>query len=105
MDSEIVVPDHFPPGSIMVFATQMLGMDRDLDSFCKAGLEEAFVEAGLDWVDLNVLLFRADGEEKDATGANYPCSNSDGLEFLTFPHLSEIQEALLAHMMFRITAN
>lgn len=50
----------------MVFATQMEGMDKDLDQFCKADVDEAF--AGLDWVDLNVVLFRSDGEEKDATG-------------------------------------
>lgn len=52
----------------MVFATQMEGIDKDLDTFCKAGVDEAFISAGLDWVDLNVVLFRSDGEEKDATG-------------------------------------
>ena len=64
--TEIVVPDKFPPGSIMVFATQMEGIDPTLDEFCKSGAMEAF--GGLDLVDLNVLLHRCDGEEKDATG-------------------------------------
>jgi glycogen debranching enzyme len=114
--SEIVIPDEFEPGSIMVFATDMdvgsllssplslpspllspwvvpllfptsggLGaflwprlaadfdhradpqeMSPDLDATLQAGAEKAF--ADLDLVDLNVILHRADGEEKDATG-------------------------------------
>ena len=64
--SEIVVPEYFPPGSVMVFSTQMEGIDPTLDEFCKSGVNEAF--ADLDLVDLNVLLHRCDGEEKDATG-------------------------------------
>lgn len=64
--SEIVVPDKFPPGSIMLFATQLQGVDPTLDEFCKSGVDEAFRD--LNVIDLNVLLFRCDGEERDATG-------------------------------------
>lgn len=64
--SEIIVPDSFPPGSMMVFATSMSGLDPKLDSLCSSGASEAF--ADLDLVDLNVLVHRADGEERDATG-------------------------------------
>lgn len=64
--TEIVVPDFFPPGSILVFETQMNDIDPTLDDFCKSQALEAFDE--LDLVDLNVLLHRCDGEEKDATG-------------------------------------
>jgi hypothetical protein len=64
--SEIVVPDKFPPGSIMLFATQLQGADPSLDEFCKSGVDEAFKD--LNVIDLNVLLFRCDGEERDATG-------------------------------------
>lgn len=64
--TEIVVPDVFPPGSIMVFATSMAGLSSDLDEVCLSGADEAF--KSLDLVDLNVVLFRADGEEMDATG-------------------------------------
>ncbi|KAG8948781.1 hypothetical protein FRC03_000579 [Tulasnella sp. 419] len=63
--SEIVVPDYFPPGSVMVFETQMDGVDPKLEEFCKSGALEAFKE--LDLIDLNVLLHRCDGEERDAT--------------------------------------
>ncbi|KAH9839825.1 glycoside hydrolase family 13 protein [Rhodofomes roseus] len=63
---EVIVPEYFPPGSFMVFETQVQGLDQSLDAFCASGAEEAF--ADLDLVDLNVMLHRADGEERDATG-------------------------------------
>lgn len=62
--TEIDVPDSFPPGSVMVFATWMEGLSSNLDAVCAAGATEAFAE--LDMVDLNPVLFRADGEERDA---------------------------------------
>ncbi|SPO47047.1 probable 4-alpha-glucanotransferase / amylo-1,6-glucosidase (glycogen-debranching enzyme) [Moesziomyces antarcticus] len=66
--SEIVVPDFFPPGSVMLFATEMDSIDADIDSRCLSGADEAV--ANLDLVDLNAVLYRADGEEKDVTGGN-----------------------------------
>ncbi|THH18461.1 hypothetical protein EW146_g2524, partial [Bondarzewia mesenterica] len=63
--TDIVVPNYFPPGSIMIFETQFQNLDATLDTFCGSGAEEVFKE--LDLVDLNVVLFRAEGEELDAT--------------------------------------
>ncbi|KDQ61755.1 glycoside hydrolase family 13 protein [Jaapia argillacea MUCL 33604] len=63
--SEIVVPEHFPPGSIMVFETQLQELDATLESFCASGAEAAFGK--LELVDLNVVLHRCEGEERDAT--------------------------------------
>ncbi|KAH9945728.1 glycoside hydrolase family 13 protein [Amylocystis lapponica] len=63
--AEIVVPEYFPPGSFMLFETHMQGLDADLDAFCVSGAEAAFSDLNL--VDLNVVLYRADGEERDAT--------------------------------------
>ncbi|KAL7419064.1 bifunctional 4-alpha-glucanotransferase/amylo-alpha-1,6-glucosidase [Cryptotrichosporon argae] len=65
---EIVVPETFEPGSIMVFATDMDEMSTDLDDMIKRGANAAF--DSLDLVDLNAVLFRADGEERDATGGD-----------------------------------
>lgn len=62
---EITVPDKFPPGSIMLFSTQIEGLDPRMDDLCKQGVETAF--SGLDLMDLNVILHRCDGEERDAT--------------------------------------
>ncbi|RDX54237.1 glycoside hydrolase family 13 protein [Lentinus brumalis] len=64
--AEIVVPEYFPPGSFMVFQTQLQGIDSGLDAFCSEGADAAFGD--LDLVDLNVILHRAEGEERDATG-------------------------------------
>lgn len=63
---EIVVPKEFPPGSVLLYETQLVGVDADLEEACARGAAEAFAE--LDLVDLNVVLHRCDGEEKDATG-------------------------------------
>lgn len=62
---EVVVPSYFPPGSIMVFETQLQGLDSSLDTFCTQEADEAFDD--LDLVALNVVLHRAEGEERDAT--------------------------------------
>lgn len=63
---EVIVPDYFPPGSVMVFSTYMEDLTSDVDQLCLSGAKEAFSK--LDVVDLNIVLFRADGEERDATG-------------------------------------
>lgn len=63
--TELVIPDHFPPGSIMLFKTSMHGLSPDLDQLCQSGADEAMSDLNL--VDLNVMLYRADGEERDVT--------------------------------------
>ncbi len=52
----------------MVFSTQLEGVDTVEDAFYTADADEAF--SSLDLVDLNALLYRADGEERDATGGD-----------------------------------
>ena len=63
---EIAIPSYFPPGSVMLFSTQLEGLDPKMDDLCKQGVDEAF--AGLDLMDLNAVLYRCEGEEQDATG-------------------------------------
>ncbi|KAJ7077886.1 glycoside hydrolase family 13 protein [Mycena belliarum] len=75
--SEILVPEYFPPGSIMLFETYLQDHDATLDAFCTSGAKEAF--ADLDLVDLNVLLHRADGEERDASGGEFGVYDVPGL--------------------------
>lgn len=75
--AEIVIPESFPPGSVMLFQTQLLDHDATLDTFCTSGAQEAF--ADLDLVDLNVILHRADGEERDATEGVYGAYDVPGL--------------------------
>lgn len=67
--SEIIVPNHFEPGSVMLFETEMTAdIGADIDETIVKGSTEAF--ADLNRVELNIVLYRADGEEKDATGGD-----------------------------------
>lgn len=80
--SEIVVPDVFPPGSIMLFETQLLDHDPSLDLFCTNGAKEAFGDLSL--VELNVILHRAEGEERDATDNVFGSYDVPNLGKMTF---------------------
>ena len=80
--TQIIVPDYFPPGSVMVFETQLQGIEADLDAFCSSGAEEAF--ADLDFVDLNIVLHRAEGEELDATDSQIGVYNVPDMGKLTY---------------------
>ncbi|KAJ8515736.1 hypothetical protein ONZ45_g6896 [Pleurotus djamor] len=75
--SEITVPDYFPPGSVMVFQTQLEDYDPTLDSFCASDAAKVF--GALDLIDLNVVLYRADGEERDATAGEFGTYDIPGL--------------------------
>ncbi|KAG6836985.1 hypothetical protein H0H93_016689 [Arthromyces matolae] len=80
--SEIIVPENFPPGSIMVFETQMQDFDASIDEYCSQGVQDFF--DSLDLVDLNVVLYRADGEERDATNGKFGAYEVPGLGKLVY---------------------
>lgn len=80
--SEIIVPETFPPGSILVFETQLQQHDPSLDAFCASGAQEAFSE--VDLVDLNVILHRSDVEERDASGGVFGNYDVPGLGKLVY---------------------
>ncbi|KAI0731152.1 glycoside hydrolase family 13 protein [Earliella scabrosa] len=80
--AEIVVPEYFPPGSFMVFQTQLQGLDSSLDEFCSRGADAAFGDLTL--VDLNVVLHRAEGEERDATGGEIGTYSVSGIGNLVY---------------------
>jgi glycogen debranching enzyme len=61
----IRIPDYFPPGSILMFETQVQYADDDLEDFITYGADRAV--AKLDILDLNVALYRSDREEEDTT--------------------------------------
>ncbi|BGP12177.1 hypothetical protein JCM10213_004743 [Rhodosporidiobolus nylandii] len=94
--STVSVPDKFPRGSVMVFATWMEDLPADLDEVCAKGAKGAF--EGLGMVELNVLMYRADGEERDATGGDgvYDLPGSGPLVYCGLqgwmPHLRHIME-------------
>lgn len=80
--AEIIVPEYFPPGSVMIFETQLQQYDPTLDKFCSSGAQEAFSE--VDLVDLNVILHRSDVEERDATDGQFGAYDVPGLGKLVY---------------------
>lgn len=80
--SEIIIPEYFPPGSIMVFETHLEGLDPGLDRFCASGAEQAFRDLNL--VELNVILFRCEGEERDATKGEIGVYDVPGMDKLVY---------------------
>ncbi|KAF9045811.1 glycoside hydrolase family 13 protein [Hymenopellis radicata] len=80
--SEVGVPEYFPPGSIMLFETELHNHDQTLDSFCASGAQDVF--GLLDLVELNVVLHRADGEERDTTGGEFGAYDVPGLGKLVY---------------------
>ncbi|KAJ3809108.1 glycoside hydrolase family 13 protein [Lentinula aff. lateritia] len=80
--SEIIVPEYFPPGSIMLFETHLQDHDASLEEFVVSNSQETFGNIGL--VELNVVLYRADGEERDATNGQFGVYDVPGLGRLTY---------------------
>lgn len=69
----ITIPDYFPQGSIAVFQTQHLGVDKDLDHFIRCGAIKAASE--LDLTTLNSVLYHCNQEENDITDGSIGCYN------------------------------
>lgn len=66
--TSIRIPERFPPGSIAIFETWIPGAEHSegLDKYVTRGAAEACKSLSLS--DLNVLLYRADPEERDMSG-------------------------------------
>ncbi|KAI0320874.1 glycoside hydrolase family 13 protein [Amylostereum chailletii] len=96
--SDVNVPSYFPPGSIMLFETQLEGLDPSLDLFCSSDAEKAF--QALDLIDLNVVLYRAEGEELDATSGQIGVYDIPGLGKLTYCGLEGWMHPLRHVMQF-----
>jgi glycogen debranching enzyme len=100
---KVEVPEFFPPGSIILMKTNVEHFDQSINDFIRSGADEAMAE--LDLVDLNALLYRCDGEERDLSGGKDGAYNIPGygelvycgLEGWIFPLRSIIRENNLAH--------
>ncbi|KAF2222045.1 hypothetical protein BDZ85DRAFT_239084 [Elsinoe ampelina] len=69
-DTTIHIPEKFPPGSIAIFETWIPGAERSdgLDKYVMSGAKEAFAQCNL--IDLSAILYRADSEERAASGGS-----------------------------------
>jgi glycogen debranching enzyme len=101
--TEIVIPDFFPPGSICLMRTWVDNYDYSINSFVRTGADQAM--SALSFVDLNILLYRCDGEERDLSGGQdgsydvpgYGQLIYCGLEGWVFPLRSIVRDNNLAH--------
>lgn len=80
--TEIVPPDYFPPGSILLFETQLENHDFQLEALCSSGAQEAF--GCLSLIELNHVLYRSDMEERDVTNNEYGTYEVPGLGRLVY---------------------
>lgn len=80
----IIVPDFFPPGSIMIFEVEAEQADPTLDTFCADADTAAAAFSSLDLVDLNIALYRADAEERDATEGKFGVYEVPAMSRLTY---------------------
>lgn len=61
----ISVNSYFPQGSIALIKTSINTIDNDLNKFVRTGADLAVSE--LDFLDLNVIMYRCDAEERDSS--------------------------------------
>ena len=66
----------------MLFETLLEGLDPGLDQFCASEAEQAFKDLNL--VELNVVLYRCEGEERDATGGEIGAYDVPGIGKLVY---------------------
>ena len=66
-ESVLTMPFGFPPGSIALFESRIPSAEHSqgLDAFVTSGAAEAF--SNLDLVDLNLILYRCEPEERDSS--------------------------------------
>ncbi|PFH46873.1 glycoside hydrolase family 133 protein [Amanita thiersii Skay4041] len=96
--TEVTPPDYFPPGSILLLKTQLQNHDPKLDKFCSSGAQRAFESLSL--IDLNLILYRADKEERDATGGEYGTYDIPGYGKLVYCGLEGWMHPLRQIMMY-----
>lgn len=68
----------------MVFEVEAEQADPTLDTFCADADTAAAAFSSLDLVDLNVTLYRADAEERDATNGKFGVYEVPAMGWLTY---------------------
>ena len=86
-DTELTMPDDFPPGSIALLETSIPGVKHaeGLDNFVTRGVTEAF--GSLSLIDLNFVLYRCEPEEHDLMGGDDGVYNIPGFGTLVYAGL------------------
>ncbi|KAK3815512.1 MAG: glycogen debranching enzyme [Benniella sp.] len=67
--SQVEIPDHFPGGSLILLETSVDSkIPTDIEKLVKTIPDSVFGSLG--WQELNIALYRCDGEEHDVTPGN-----------------------------------
>ncbi|KAK3819132.1 MAG: glycoside hydrolase family 13 protein [Linnemannia elongata] len=67
--AQIEIPDRFPGGSIILLETSVDSkVPTNIEALVKTIPDNVFGELG--WMELNIVLYRCDGEEQDLTPGN-----------------------------------
>ncbi|KAG0250878.1 hypothetical protein BG011_008005 [Mortierella polycephala] len=67
--AQVEIPDHFPGGSIILLETAVDSkVPSNIDELVKTIPDAVFDSLG--WLELNIALYRCDGEENDLTPGN-----------------------------------
>lgn len=83
--STIKFKNSIPQGSIVLLQTYVTEIEYNLDNFVRTGAEEAVEK--LDLLDLNVVLYRCEAEERDSSGGNDGVYNVPNYGPLTYAGL------------------
>lgn len=76
---------YFPQGSIALIKTSIKTIDKDLNVFVRTGADKAV--ASLDLLDLNVIMYRCDSEERDSSNNKEGVYNIPGYGPLVYAGL------------------
>ncbi|KAJ2961469.1 hypothetical protein NQZ79_g3219 [Umbelopsis isabellina] len=94
--TEIVVPASFPSGSIMVLKTWI--QDNPAESYDLISSCSDDVFNNLTSLDMNVVLHRCEGEERDATGEGvYNIPGFGGLPYAGLEGFVSVLKPIIAH--------
>ncbi|KAG9297134.1 hypothetical protein G9A89_019415 [Geosiphon pyriformis] len=95
--TEVLLPKEFPSGSVMLLKTAVDNKPDGIDDFVERDTEEAFQE--LDLVDLNIVLYRCNGEEHDTTPGNgvYHIPNHGDIPYCGLEGFMSVLRPIMKH--------
>lgn len=90
--SQVEIPDHFPGGSLILLETSVDGkVPTDIEKLVKTIPDSVFGSLG--WQELNIALYRCDGEEHDVTRM-YLLERTAQLSGFTFSMVQSVETSL-----------
>jgi glycogen debranching enzyme len=90
--SQVEIPDHFPGGSLILLETSVDSkIPNDIEKLVKTIPDSVFGSLG--WQELNIVLYRCDGEEHDVTRM-YPLEGTTQIFGSSFVRYQSVEVSL-----------